>query len=309
MFHLFGNILTGGGIAANNRGEDEGNHTPLQKVLWQGEIYTTVSAEAIRFALRYYWQLRGEPVNRYWNADAKPIPTWHWQGDHDENQFIDDDVLGYMETEAAKKDNSDVQEEGTNSEEEASTKKKQKSQKKGKATVRKGVLEVSRACSMTAFAGNQSYNARSGEKSQNSLYSTEIHATRYQYGFSLTPHRLKALSRLSATLDGLGSLSGVAGNQTRFLYDFSPESIVLRWTHDVCPRFLYCFEESEEGTITVPKLLNKINGGDINPSELWVGGPIAKALEGTGANLFPGIKPTIMALKEQISVDWEQSVS
>lgn len=308
MFHLFGNILTEHGIAANNRGENDGNHTPLQKVLWQGEIHTTVSAEAIRFALRYYWQRRGDFVNRYWFADAKPLPTWHWQGNHDEDQFIDDDVLGYMETEAAKKDNSDLEEEDTNLEAEQTTKNKQKSKKKGKATARKSPLEVSCACSMTPFTGNQSYNARSGEKSSTSLYSTEIHATRYQYGFSLTPHHLKALSRLSAILDGLGSLSSVAGNHTRFLYDFSPESIILRWGHDSSARFLYCFEEDEEGIITVPKLLKKINGGDINPSELWIGGSIAETLEGTGANLFPGIKPTITALKEKVSVDLEQSI-
>ena len=68
-FHLFGNILTGYGTAANNRGENEGNITTLQKIQWKNDIHTTVSAEAIRWALRYYWQTVCDDyqVNRQWN--------------------------------------------------------------------------------------------------------------------------------------------------------------------------------------------------------------------------------------------------
>lgn len=77
--HLFGNILTGYGTAANNRGENEGHITTLQKLLWKGEVHTTVSAEAIRWALRYYWQTAGNDykVNRQWNDDENDNK---WQG-------------------------------------------------------------------------------------------------------------------------------------------------------------------------------------------------------------------------------------
>ena len=51
-FHLYGNILTFYGVAANNRGENQGNITTLQKLLWQGETHTVVSSEAIRWAIR-----------------------------------------------------------------------------------------------------------------------------------------------------------------------------------------------------------------------------------------------------------------
>lgn len=51
MRHLFGNILTRYGSAANNRGATEGNITPLQKIVWKGETHSSVSAEAIRWAL------------------------------------------------------------------------------------------------------------------------------------------------------------------------------------------------------------------------------------------------------------------
>jgi CRISPR-associated protein Cst2 len=58
-------------------------------------------------------------------------------------------------------------------------------------------------------------------------------------------------------LDGLISIGEVAGNHARFLFDFSPESIVLRWTHDFSPRFLYCFEEDEVGNISAHDLARK----------------------------------------------------
>ena len=58
--HLFGLIATQYGAAANNRGENEGNITTLQKLLWKGDVHTTVSAEAIRWALRYYWERGGK---------------------------------------------------------------------------------------------------------------------------------------------------------------------------------------------------------------------------------------------------------
>jgi CRISPR-associated protein Cst2 len=40
--HLFGLVITPHGTAANNRGENEGNITTLQKLLWNGEAHTTV---------------------------------------------------------------------------------------------------------------------------------------------------------------------------------------------------------------------------------------------------------------------------
>jgi CRISPR-associated protein Cst2 len=38
--------------------------------MWHDKIHSTVSGDAIRWALRYYWQQQGYPVNRVWNADT-----------------------------------------------------------------------------------------------------------------------------------------------------------------------------------------------------------------------------------------------
>lgn len=301
MFHLFGNILTGYGTAANNRGENEGNLTTLQKILWKGEVHTTVSAEAIRWALRYYWQTAGSgyQVNRQWNDDNNDNV---WQNPNfDDELYIDDDVLGFMRAEGVK------EEVGTASESpKQSGKKAPKS--KGTTTAKRGVLEVTRAVSTTPYAGDLTFNAASGKKGRTSLYGTEVHATCYQYGFALTPERLKDKSRTIAVLDGLISLGEVAGNHSRFLYDFSPDSLMLRWTHDFSPRFLYCFEENEDREITVPELVRRVEAKDIESKELWVAGAIANTDDGNrlkklGANVLPGIKLAAETLKQKITED------
>jgi CRISPR-associated protein Cst2 len=306
MRHLFGNILTRYGSAANNRGAAEGNITPLQKIVWKGETHSSVSAEAIRWALRYYWQKSNHTVNRIWDEERN---QFHFtEPDFDPSKFIDDDVLGYMRAEAAKVENSAEADE--NSPESASEpndnkpkgKGRSKSRKKpqGIKLARKGALEITRAVSTSAYSGDITFNAVSNEKGRTSLYGTEFHATRYQYGFAITPSYLKEPARIFAVLDGLLYLSEVAGNHGRFLYDFSPEQIILRWTHDFCPRFLYSFEEDEDGQISCPDLVRQIGIGDIEPQELWMGGQVASDFEEIDVKSFSGIKAVIEDLKATI---------
>lgn len=293
-FHLFGNILTGYGTAANNRGENEGNITTLQKILWKNEVHTTVSAEAIRWALRYYWQTvgNGDEVNRQWN-DQTNDNDWQTPA-FDPERYIDDDVLGFMRAEGAKVDAS----------EEKPAKKKGEKAPKGTTTARRGVLEVTRAVSTQPYSGDITFNAKSGQKGSTSLYGTEVHATRYQYGFAMTPARLHQHDRVIEVLKGLTSLGEVAGNHSRFLYDFSPDSLVLRWTHDFSPRLLYCFEEDSDGDLTMPDLVRRIEARDLDPQELWIAGAAAETDDGEklkqlGVHVNPGIKS---AVNELISV-------
>ena len=154
--HVYGSVITARGVAANNRGENEGNITTLQKLLWQGQVHTTVSAEAIRWAVRYYWQMQGIPVNRVWNDEksdhewvdsrweawtddqkkAKAVPAERWvQGSGLPRHFIDDDILGFMLAEAGKTDGSDSDEPDDKS-------KKNKKAPKGTCDKRRGVLET-----------------------------------------------------------------------------------------------------------------------------------------------------------------------
>ena len=205
--HVFANFVTPFGTAANNRAENEGNITTLQKLLWMGETHSTVSAEAIRFALRRILA-DGEETNRSWDENDR-ANVWKdnqfkgWAKEKDKT-FIDDDLLGYMIAEAAK-------EEG----------------EAGSASVRRAVLEVTRAVSLTPWAGDVTFNAASpgatpsaakgDNKSKNPVpYGTEVHATRYQYGIALTPERLRDKSRAAKAIEALCNLGTVAGNHGRF---------------------------------------------------------------------------------------------
>ena len=319
-FHLFGNILTFYGVAANNRGENQGNITTLQKLLWKGESHTKVSAEAIRWAIRYYWQKAAYPVNRIWNYDLPNEDNPQWQDSKFNSvNFIDDDILGFFETESAKKETSDEnkqqqqdkqdKDDNPEAQDEATqpTKSKRKKPKpKGSATDRRGRLDVTRAISTTPYDGNVTFNAKSGQKDKKSLYGTEFHGTSYQFGFGITPESCKDRARVLALLDALVSIHRVGGNHGRFLFDFAPESIILRWTHDFAPRFLYCFEEDEMGDVSMPKLSRQIRIGDLDPQEFWIGGKIVKTLQDSEydeVNKFPGIKATVNDLKEKIACD------
>lgn len=306
--HVFANIVTPFGTAANNRAETEGNITTLQKLLWMGETHSTVSAEAIRFAVRRLLETT-EDTNRTWNESAQPKPRNEWKDDQfsgwattDGKVYIDDDLLGFMSAQAAKEDGSDA-------DETAEPSKKGKAKPKGTVTLRRGLLEVTRAISLTPWAGDVTFNANTPwsnlgakDKDNPGPYGTEHHATRYQYGIALTPERLRDKSRAAKALSAIGALGTVAGNHGRFLFDFSPDSIVIRLTDDPAPRLLYCFETTDDGkTVTVtPAFFNRVGGkeADIDAQELLIGGafaahPLAKELKAKGAKLLPHVKAAI----------------
>lgn len=274
--HVFGCFVTANGTAANNRGETEGNITTLQKLVWLGQVHTTVSAEAIRFALRRRLA-QVEPCNRTYDETTR-TNQWQdpafkaWSGKKADT-FIDDDLLGFMSAEGAK-------EEGG----------------KGGAKVRRAVLEVTRAVSLVPWSGDVTFNAASPgatpsaqKKGSNPVpYGTEMHATRYQYGIALTPERLADPKRARAALKGLCALGEVAGNHGRFLFDFSPESAVFRVTPDPAPRVLYCFQLAPEGKLSVHELLRKVRGGDIAANELVIGGAIVEQLDDGARSVLKG---------------------
>ncbi|MDZ4780596.1 MAG: type I-B CRISPR-associated protein Cas7/Cst2/DevR [Planctomycetia bacterium] len=294
--HVFANLVTPFGTAANNRAETEGNVTTLQKLLWMGETHSTVSAEAIRFAFRRLLSA-AEATNRSWD-ETKRTNAWE---DHEfkgwANQtgktFIDDDLLGFMRADAAK-------EEG----------------EAGSANVRRAVLEITRAVSLTPWTGDVTFNAASpgatpsaskGEnKSKNPVpYGTEVHATRYQYGIALTPERLRDKSRAAKAIEALCNLGTVAGNHGRFFFDFSPEAVIFRVTADPAPRLLYCFSTDDDGkTVTADALLKRLHAGDVVKEELVLGvsdleSPLARQFTEVGVKAH-GVKAACAQAIEQI---------
>lgn len=287
--HVFGAVVTGLGTAANNRGLTEGNITTLQKVVWNGQVHSTLSAEAIRFALRRSLaESEPEGCNRTWDEEAR-VNEWkdkefeRWGEKSKHQPFIDDDLLGFMAAEGAKEEG------GT-----------------GTTKIRRAVLEVTRAVSLSPWLGDVTFNAASpgatpsaakkdGKVKNPVPYGTEMHATRYQYGFALTPDRLRSRSRAETAVRALAALGPVAGNHGRFLFDFSPESIVLRVTHEAAPRVLYCFSDVA-GSVGIGEVVRKVRAGDVLPAELIVGGAVVAALDDesrsvlSGASIWDGVR-------------------
>ena len=285
--HVFAAIVTGHGTAANNRGLTEGNITTLQKIVWNGEVRTTVSAESIRFALRRRLAESGEDCNRVFDEEGR-VNTWRdpefkrWEAKSKTAPPIDDDLLGFMSAQAA-------EQEGT----------------RGTARFRRAVLELTRAVSLTPWPGDVTFNAASPgatpsaqKKGMNPVpYGTELHATRYQYGIAMTPARLRVPGRAAIALEALCALGEVAGNQGRFLYDFSPDAVIFRITDDPAPRILYAFA-LEDGRLRVPEIVRKVKAGDIATGELVLGGAIdehdRKALESV-AQYHEGVRAACRA--------------
>jgi CRISPR-associated protein Cst2 len=267
--HLFGTVITPQAVAHNNRGESEGTVSTLQKVIRNGDLYSTVSSEAIRYAVRESWLADATlKLNRKVSHDGS---EWEDKDFTKPEKFIDNDVLGYMH---AKKE----------------------------TVSRRGILEISRAVSATPWPGTVSAHfASSGSNpavaADNPIpYQCEVHDTRYQYTFAITPDALlkDKKTRTEKTLLALQNLRRPAGNHARFLFDFAPEAVVLRWTTDPAPRVMFCFEQSETGSLKLDKLLKRVTGGDIDAKELVVGtaDPIERLdeLRVAGVSVYPGIK-------------------
>lgn len=305
--YLYGTVLTGEAVAANNRGDNIGNTTTLQKVFHQDDLHTSVSAESIRFALRYRFQLENLKVNRSYDPEAGKLnyedekrTTWNPDGD----VFVDDDLMGFMDAAAAQaeKETEEVGGEG-----EPPTKAKKKA--KGKTTKRPSPLAIGRAVSLRPYRGELSFNAVSGEKVKGklSLYNAEMHTTEYQYSFGLNLDDVIKKENIAHVVEAIIDPPQVAGNHARFAYDFSPASIVLRVTNAHSSKIQNCFEHDEDSRgYTVKRLIERVESKDIPANELFVGGEITKTDEGAhlkelGANVFSGVRATANAARARVA--------
>ncbi len=282
--HLFGTILTPHAVSSNNRGEVEGGTlSTLQKVIRNGDLHSTVSSEAIRYAIRECWASQAEPVCR--NVTKPPKKAWDEKGKEfkDPEKFIDNDVLGYMHA-------------------------------REETVSRRGILEISRAVSITPWPGTistQFASPGSGPDGNEDPrpYQCEVHDTRYQYTFALTPDALlkDKKARTEKTLLAIQNLRRPAGNHARFLFDFAPEAVVLRWTTDPAPRIMFCFEQAETGPLTLEKLLKRVTGGDIDPKELVVGTADSverlKELGDAGVEIHKGVKAAFTDILARVRDD------
>ncbi len=308
MWHLHGNILTEYGLASNNHDRNIGNLLPLPKIHWKGQIHTTVSAEAIKFAMRRFWQEQKLSLNRTVN-DENPDDIYHYKdANFNPNLYVDDDVMGYLKIEKAQKISQSNRDRETTSDDidlqsdDSPAKEEYLPKPKGKGIPRKGALDMSRAISTTPYDRDVLHSAYGGKKDIASLHSAQFHSTHYQYCFSITPDSLKVRERIFNVLEGINSLRRVGGSNSGCLYDFSPNSLILRWTHDSCSRHLYSIDAKHDDP-TCPKLLKRMQNGRIDPTEVWIAGDLAEGFEMEGVHLFENPAAAIADLKQKMCAD------
>jgi CRISPR-associated protein Cst2 len=277
--HLFITVVTPTAVAANNRGEGDGSTlSTLQKITRGSEQYTTISAEAIRWGLREYFQNTDEAgTNRTFNPDTDKYTLKNER--FSAKEFIDDDLFGYMDAKKGK-DNEDA------------------------TTKRRGALEVSRAISLDPYWGDIAFGSKGGEKNKTSIHSTEVHCTAYQYTVALTPESLKDPKRAIVALEAISAVRHVGGNHSRFLYDFRPESIVIRITEDPSPWIMDCFKRVGD-SVGCTRLVRLVEVGDVKAEELIVAGeiadtPYANQLKELGVQVCRGVKEAIALAKESL---------
>ncbi|ELR97560.1 type I-B CRISPR-associated protein Cas7/Cst2/DevR [Gloeocapsa sp. PCC 73106] len=277
--HIFVTIVTPTAVAANNRGEGDGSTlSTLQKITRGNDQYTTVSADAIRWAYREYLQtLNPAFVNRTFDPDTDKYTVKNEK--YNPKTYIDDDLFGFMD---AKKDKNN----------------------KDATTKRRGVLEVTRAISLDPYWGDIVFGSKGGEKGKTSIHNTEVHCTAYQYTLALTPSSLQDPTRSKLLIQAVPAIKHVGGNHARFLYEFRPESIVIRITEDPSPWIINCFERVGE-SVGCPRLVRLVEVKDVPASELIVAGeiadtPYAQQLKSLNVQVSRGIKEAIAIAEEQL---------
>jgi CRISPR-associated protein Cst2 len=324
--YLYGTILTGEAVAANNRGDNLGNTTTLQKVFVGDDLHTSVSAEAIRFALRFRFQLEGLKVNRRYVTDiteeftSKQLYTLQYKDEKhatwnptDPEPFIDDDLMGFMLAEAAKGE----QEAENESADLAQPEKEpvggsagpRRNKPKGKITKRQSPLAVGRAVSLRPYRGEISFNCVSGAKEEGalSLYAAELHTTEYQYTFGLNLDGVVAKMNIGHLIDAVVDPPPVAGNHARFAYDFSPASVVFRLTNCHSSKIQNCFEHDEETRgYSLHRLVSRVKSYDVPASELIIAGHVAgtdfgNQLKTAGASVSTGVLQAAAEVKARIA--------
>jgi CRISPR-associated protein Cst2 len=314
--YLYGTILTAEAVAANNRGDNIGNTTTLQKVFLGDDLHTSVSAESIRFAIRYRFQLQDYKVNRTYDTASGKLnyqdeKRTNWNPESSAS-CIDDDLMGFMDAEAAQQEQ-ETEGAGPEAFEAVQPQKgrtpKAAPKKKGKTTKRTSPLAVGRAVSLRPYRGELSYNCVSGvkEKGSLSLYSAEMHTTEYQYSFGLNLGDVVAKLNIAHLIDAIVDMPPVAGNHARFSYDFSPASVIFRLTACHSPKIQNCFDHDEETrTYSLARLLSRVESGDVPASELVVGGLVAGSewganLREAGANVLDGVLKAATEIKDRIA--------
>jgi CRISPR-associated protein Cst2 len=308
-------LTANGQASSNNRGETEGQRSTLNKINdGDNGIRVVFSTESMRYIMRGHYATYGYEVNRHvvFDENAKAMYAFHDIERSEDGVWIDDEVHGYMATKSGtqgkkKKDrgsDEDAQQEAAANDNAAGDEKG----KSGDCNKRTGALYCSRAVSLRRWAGNVLFSAaRTNTMNPYSVpYLQEIHEGPYQFTMRVDIASLDTPGFAPVVLRAMTELGLVAGNHAHDMHDMAADSIVIRVTDDHCPRIQNCFGgcQNDDAPPTITRLIDLIERGDVDATEIIVGGTIAKTpdaakLKSLGVRIFAGVKMAYMeALKE-----------
>jgi CRISPR-associated protein Cst2 len=219
--------LTPVSFASLNGGDKEAdNISSIKKIAMGVDQYPYVSSQAVRRALRNQLEVLGWTLSEGAAATIKKGAATTQQ---DPDNYIDDDLFGYMGTESATEN------------------------AKGKATKRTSVVRVSPLIALTPYQGDLDFGTNyMGVKAGGdpNIFETEVHSGLYRGtilieldrvgcgdGFEkdLSPaERAKRVKGLLAALKNLWA----SGRQSRFLADISPKFVAAAMLATKNPIFL-----------------------------------------------------------------------
>jgi len=207
-------------LAANNRGENDGNLQTLQKINTRTGTRTVLSGPSIRWAIRYFMQAVGAKMWRRVVPPSDTNPVGYIYGDNDSPTMAkalppipkgyDDEVFGWM---IAAKDTA------------------------ADAAKQVSGIGVSAAISTTPYDGDtafcQGLKAKGNDKTGNpelAPFSIERHWTRYQFFITVDLNTMG--NSLPYILDALKGLQ-VGGSHAANLTELTPD--LLAWHFHKAP--------------------------------------------------------------------------
>lgn len=273
--YIHGTVLTHFGMAANNMGEVTGNTREIQKIIWNedGTTRVVVSSDSIRTAIRHHLHLAGHELTRKFDDGGGYSVAADSHKTVQDCPKIDDDLMGYMYTPS-----------------------------KTEAIKRKSPFDVANAVSISPYSGQSAFRCNFMRMNGNPMpFDVENLTTRFRYSFSIHVGSVLVLEHVKALMQAIGTLSRVGGNHSRFLFDFSPESIVLRVSVDPALKIMDAFDlaaECEPEPNGCKKLVRRVKAGNVDGSELFVAGLIVDSkdsnpLRERGANVQDNVVSAI----------------
>ena len=210
----------------NGSDKEADNISSIKKISVGTEQLPYVSSQAVRRALRNQLEVLGRPLSE---GVAAKISKGAATTKQEPENYIDDDLFGYMGTESA---------EGKN---------------KGKATKRTSVVRVSPLLALTPYQadldfGTNYMSVKAG--GDPNIFETEIHSGLYRGSILIELDRVGSGDGFEKPLDNKEKAARVkdlllaiknlwaSGRQTRFLADISPKFIAAAMLKTKNPIFL-----------------------------------------------------------------------